>query len=67
MMYLLECKAPQAGGDAAKLAAQLLPPHSDPAGRAAVLSWFFWQHVSSVTGAWNYVALPPCCQTPTPH
>lgn len=45
MMYLLECKAPTAGGAAADLARELLPPPSDAARRAAVLTWLFWMHV----------------------
>ncbi|KAL4422937.1 hypothetical protein ABPG75_009134 [Micractinium tetrahymenae] len=43
-MYLLECKAPAAGGEAAELAQELLPPPSDAARRAAVLAWLFWMH-----------------------
>ncbi|KAL4422936.1 hypothetical protein ABPG75_009133 [Micractinium tetrahymenae] len=44
MMYLLECKAPAAGGEVAARAAELLPAPSEGARRAAVLTWMFFLH-----------------------
>jgi glutathione S-transferase len=61
MLYILECKAPAAGGEAAEVARQLLPPPSEPAKRAEVLSWLF-RNVVKARGHRGQHSLPIACK-----